>query len=265
MRDCEDYQVLISRLLDEDLNKEERDALAEHVKRCPDCAAVYVAFRSLSEHLREEPEPLPAGLHENIMANIRRSGLRSVSPERRSQKRWRALLATAACFVVIAAAGLSLPKLMGRKGSAADLVRAEEPAVAYGFKSAPAAAPAAAPEPEFDRAEAESAVQEAMEEPVGNTASPQLYAGAPRSKGAGELALDDETGAALAEKLTREQATLTETPDREISVVFSQEGEERRLTLLLCGDSAVYIEGDGDRCYRIDGDAEELLALLGLS
>lgn len=262
MRDCEDYQVLISRLLDEDLNKEERDALAEHVKRCPDCAAVYVAFRSLSEHLREEPEPLPAGLHENIMANIRRSGLRSVSPERRSQKRWRALLATAACFVVIAAAGLSLPKLIGRKGSADQLVNASEPAVAYGFKSAPAAAPAEEPVP---APELQAEAEEAVEAPAEYGSSSLLFADAAQRGGGGELELDEEAGAALAEKLTREQTTLTQTPDREIDVVFSLDGEARSLTLLLCGDSAVYIEGDGDRCYRVDCGAEELLTLLGLS
>ena len=59
MNDCEKYQELISRMLDDDLSREERDDLAEHVRRCPDCAAVYVAFRSLSESIGGELDEVP--------------------------------------------------------------------------------------------------------------------------------------------------------------------------------------------------------------
>ena len=44
MTKCKTYQELISRMIDEDLTEAERSELSKHVKRCPDCAAVYVAF-----------------------------------------------------------------------------------------------------------------------------------------------------------------------------------------------------------------------------
>ena len=261
MRDCEDYQLLISRMLDDDLSGEERGELAEHVKRCPDCAAVYVAFRSLSEQLDEEPEPVPAGLHENIMAAVRRSGLRSISPEKRRQKRWRALLATAACFVVIAAAGLSLPRLLAPKGSTGDSVRADEPAAAYGFAAARSnAAPAAEPEMAME-------YEESLEAPMvmADEAPVEKYAGVARRNAEGDLLLDGDLAAALEEKLTQEQAVPQESSLRELPVALTTDGTTRRLTLLLGEKEAFYVGGDGDRYYRIDSSPEELLALLGLS
>ena len=53
MKPCEDYQELISRLLDGDLSEEEQSSVERHIASCPDCRAMYDAFSSLSAALRE--------------------------------------------------------------------------------------------------------------------------------------------------------------------------------------------------------------------
>ena len=92
MTECEQYQELISRMLDDDLSKAERSALAAHVKTCPDCAAVYVAFRSLSEQLGADLEEVPAAVHENIMAEVRRDSIRARNSAHRSHRAWHTAL-----------------------------------------------------------------------------------------------------------------------------------------------------------------------------
>ncbi len=125
MTDCEKYQELISRMLDDDLSKEERDDLAEHVKRCPDCAAVYVAFRSLSESVGGGLEEVPHELHEKIMSDARRENLRFKNKTAASNRRWHYVLTAAACLVLVVAAGLSLPKLIAKSADKAEVTESK--------------------------------------------------------------------------------------------------------------------------------------------
>lgn len=105
MTSCETYQEMISRMLDGDLSAEERAGLSEHVKGCPDCAAAYVAFRSLSESIGEDLAEPPAGLHRRVMEEVRsQQGAGRVVKLRRRQ--WTNLLAVAACFALIVSAAL---------------------------------------------------------------------------------------------------------------------------------------------------------------
>ena len=118
MTQCEVFQDMISRMLDDELGQKERAALSEHVRRCPDCAAVYVAFRSLSESIGGELEEPPATLRENVMAEVRRDRVRAAN--RKPRRQWMSLLAAAACFALIVSAAYLSRDELWRKFGAAD-------------------------------------------------------------------------------------------------------------------------------------------------
>lgn len=266
MTNCDRYQEMISRMLDGDLSPKERAELAEHVKRCPDCAAVYVAFRSLSENLGQELEEVPGALHENIMADVRRESLRTKNSVHTRRRHWHTALTAAACLVVLVAAGLSLPKIAARKG----LADQAAPAEAELFE---------------ESVTADSAVQNAYglfetkkdaDSALLPNAMPEMPAEAPAEAAAEEepmedytdtefLTLDKAQSAALEEIITGEKVSLDGSrPMREIHLSYQHEGASREMTVLLQDDLAVYVRNDGDSYCRLDASPDELLRLLGL-
>jgi len=110
MSKCERYEALISAMLDGELTERERSELEEHLAICPDCAAMYAAFAEVSEALKAETdtlsEPLPAALHENIMAKVRMA--EKAQKTHGTIMRLRPILAAAACVVVLAGTLLAL-------------------------------------------------------------------------------------------------------------------------------------------------------------
>lgn len=274
MTSCKEYQELISRMLDDDLNKSERDALAAHVKTCPDCAAVYVAFRSLSEHLGEDLEEVPHALHENIMAEVRRDGIRARNSAHRSHRTWHTVLTVAACLVLVIAAGLSLPKLAPRMGKNAAAPAEAAPAAAaeqVAEAEMPMAAPAPLPE-EKESVQENAAAGNAMtsadaysDEVPAEEAAGTAEAREPVYDADGALILDEAQSAALLESLSGETRTVESQPEREIHVVLLKDGASRPLTILFVKEEALYVRVDGDSTCRIDLSQEELLLLLGLS
>ena len=70
MNGCEYYQELISRMLDEDINRDERAELARHLETCPECRMMYQAFSTLSDTISCDLEEPPENLTDNIMAEI---------------------------------------------------------------------------------------------------------------------------------------------------------------------------------------------------
>lgn len=272
MTECEQYQELISRMLDDDLSKAERSALAAHVKTCPDCAAVYVAFRSLSEQLGADLEEVPTAVHENIMAEVRRDSIRARNSAHRSHRAWHTALTIAACLVLVVAASLSLPKLAPRMGSSAPAPQAAPAAVeeyvrAEESMAAPAPMPEekAAPEGNLTLGGAlQNAAQGADEAPAEEAAEGE----APRSplySDEGELILDAEQSAALLDALSGEAVYLEQQPEQEIHVLLQKDESSRPLTILLGAEGAYYVRADGDSTCRIDLSPEELLSLLGLT
>ena len=117
MTECERYQELISRMADEELTKSERTALSAHMEHCSQCNAMYAVFSNLSEIIGQDAEPLPEGLHENIMADIRRSAIkqRNINERRRFAipRPFRNIVAAAACaaVVIFAAKGMLNEKM----------------------------------------------------------------------------------------------------------------------------------------------------------
>lgn len=118
MSGCEKYQELISRLIDDELDFEERSVLAEHLKSCRECTALYSLFSGLSDSLSEQEEP-PEQLHENIMAEIRRSEIKKKNRKVLS-KQSRSIMAAAACFVLLIGASFGLRPLI-RAGASAPM------------------------------------------------------------------------------------------------------------------------------------------------
>ena len=127
MRNCDYYEELISRSLDDELSVEERKALAVHLACCPSCSQMRQLMADISGLMEEDMEELPGGLHEDIMAAVRRSEMikknggsaRAAKTGRHGRninnikpvkipRYVRNLLATAACMALVIAAAVSL-------------------------------------------------------------------------------------------------------------------------------------------------------------
>ena len=133
MSECSKYRELICSLVDEELNTQTREALLSHIEGCGECRALYEAFSALSAAVSEDIEEVPEALHENIMAGVRRSALRSKN-KKRSMRQTRSLLAAAACFAVVIMSAFGISKTMeSRKGDVVNdmaAVKAETQAAA---------------------------------------------------------------------------------------------------------------------------------------
>ena len=125
MSSCEQIQFLISQLIDRELDKEEAALVAEHLKSCEDCAAMYRAFSGLSEDLEEPPE----SLRENVMAELRRGEM--AKKNRRLSRPVRSLLAAAACMALIIGLAYGTAPLL-RSPAAVDTAQAPAAAVPAG-------------------------------------------------------------------------------------------------------------------------------------
>lgn len=133
MSECSKYRELICSLVDEELNTQTREALLSHIEGCGECKALYEAFSALSAAVSEDIKEVPEALHENIMAGVRRSALRSKN-KKRSLRQTRSLLAAAACFAVVIMSAFGISKTMeSRKGDVVNdmaAVKAETQAAA---------------------------------------------------------------------------------------------------------------------------------------
>lgn len=171
MNSCDYYQELISRLVDGEVSHDEYEALMAHMKSCSRCNAMYAVFHDLSDLIADEAkEELPEGLHENIMAGVRRSAIEKKNRRMRSIG-LRTALTAAACAVLVLFASLGF----------APHERAENVSIRspQAIETVLPAAPAEAPEPAAQTAPAQPqpkiaaspAVTAAEETPAPETAS----------------------------------------------------------------------------------------------
>ena len=147
MNSCDYYQELISRLVDGEVSHDEYEALMAHMKSCSRCNAMYAVFHDLSDLLADEArEELPEGLHENIMAGVRRSAIEKKNRRMRSIG-LRTALTAAACAVLVLFASLGF----------APHERAENVSIRspQAIETILPAAPAKAPEPAAQTAPAQ--------------------------------------------------------------------------------------------------------------
>lgn len=152
MNECELYQELISRLVDGELSRDEYKAVKAHIESCDECSAMFAVFASLSDIIGSEDEPLPDGLHEEIMAGVRRQAMADRNRHRLS-KPLRNTLAAAACaaLVLFASRGLSPAEkaeqavLTKDQAAAMEVAAAPEAAAVAESPAVESSAPAAAP------------------------------------------------------------------------------------------------------------------------
>ncbi len=120
MSGCEFYQELISRMLDEDLSRDERAALAEHLGTCRECTAMYQAFSALSDTVASDLVDPPEDLTDNIMAQLRRAEIvRKNGKSSRLSRPMKNLIAAAACVALVVAAVGGVAVVNNRKTDAA--------------------------------------------------------------------------------------------------------------------------------------------------
>ena len=275
MNSCEFYQELISSMADGELSAEEQAVLVPHLEHCPDCAALYEAFQSISGLIAGDLAEPPETLSENVMAQLRRADIRA---KNRKKKHWKGPLATAACLALVIAAAWLMPNLF-RAGSAAPAEmtaaasdqaapQVEEYAVpAEGVAPASAKVTAdAAPEAEVQEsavsAEAYSVDEAAAGEPEDALSAP-FTAGSRETGVAGEcIALEGDSAASFAALLTGSEAQLPgEQEDAAYTVCCSVEQEEYRISLRIFGQQ-VYYSLDGSRFYLSSFAKAEFEALI---
>ena len=164
MKSCEYYEELISRSLDDALSVEERKELAVHLANCPSCGQMRQLMADISGMMEEDMEELPAGLHEDIMAGIRRSEMikanrpagspgKHFTPRKFSISRpVRNLLATAACMALVIAAAVSVNPagraenvIAARSMPEVTTTQAPQAAAAASVTAEPSATPAPVP------------------------------------------------------------------------------------------------------------------------
>ena len=107
MRTCEEYEVLISALIDGALSEEDRAELVAHMAECPACQAYFNDQLVIHDALSGLEDRAPEGFTARVMDQVRRESV----PERKPEKKvvafplWRRYAAMAACCAVVAAAG----------------------------------------------------------------------------------------------------------------------------------------------------------------
>ena len=199
MSQCENYQELISRMVDGDLSAREEADLARHIETCPDCAALFQAFSALSHRIGEDLEESPFDLRDNVMAEIHREEIRR---RNRIPTILRSVLSAAACVALIVGVYLGVSITQGK-----NLVTAA-------YDAAPAAAEedTAAAEEEV-RAMPEVAPAAAEEAPAEEAAdAPTLQANAVEAAPENDHPLLGMGSAAAAPEETTQEETEAEAP-----------------------------------------------------
>ncbi len=118
MSGCERFQEMISQMIDGELRPEDEALLAEHLKGCKECAAMYAAFSALSSALSEDLEEPPESLRENVMAQLRRQELIKKN-RRRLPRPVGSLLATAACIALLIGASYAAAPFLEKSADSA--------------------------------------------------------------------------------------------------------------------------------------------------
>lgn len=133
MNVCERYELMISAMLDGELDEREKAELSAHIAGCERCTALAAAFAAASGALAEGLEEPPEGLQGAIMEKVE-----IAAKVRRSQSRFmrlRPIIAAAACVAVVAvtllAANHGVRSAKDAAGGAAEIFAAAPEAPSY--------------------------------------------------------------------------------------------------------------------------------------
>lgn len=128
MRDCNQFQQMISAMLDEELSADEERALRAHIEACEDCRCIYNAFAGLSAAMKDTLADPPELLAKGIMYKINLQEGKTKRPFH-----WGRFTMLAACLalVIFGVSRLGYGRLGGSEPMSAD-VAASEPAYTGG-------------------------------------------------------------------------------------------------------------------------------------
>ena len=113
MKDCLEYEELISALVDGEVSDKDRVRLKAHLETCPACAELFAAYRSMSKTVAAPEVEPPETLRDNVM--------RQVKGERRESRKVifiRRFAGIAAALVVVAGLYIVGKGLFGGANSA---------------------------------------------------------------------------------------------------------------------------------------------------
>lgn len=117
--ECQEVRAQLSAWLDAELDEATEAALSAHVSRCAACQREWRQLTALETALGELSAPVPAGLAEKVLAQIR--------PPRRRQ--WWQSVALAACLVLGVALGGGMARTFfapaGSSGTASEVASLE--------------------------------------------------------------------------------------------------------------------------------------------
>ena len=195
MRTCEEYQELISAMLDGGLTAEETAEVEAHIASCGECRAMYEAFAAVSGM---EAAEVPDTLHQNVMTKV--TAAQKAFKTQNKIIRLRPILTTAACLVVVVGTLFAVRSgFMGGRKAASEALMA-----------APAAtvADAAAPEGVM-KAAAESPMEAAPTEP----AAPVMFAAASEEMAPATGAAETEEGYSYANDIAGDEPLPAPEPE----------------------------------------------------
>ena len=118
MKDCQQWQEMISCMIDGELDETELEELKAHIADCPECMALFEAFSSVSKELSTLEEP-PESVAPRVMDAIR---VKKKSP-------WVRILPLAACLAVAI--------FFGVRKTAPDIIHDSDSGYAASFSAAP--------------------------------------------------------------------------------------------------------------------------------
>ncbi|MBR4057509.1 MAG: zf-HC2 domain-containing protein [Oscillospiraceae bacterium] len=98
MRECKEYQDMISCAIDGELSANERRALSHHLERCPDCRSVYAQMQQLTTSLQQSAVEPPAALLEGVMRSI---GATAPEAKKSRKKNYIRYISAAACLALV--------------------------------------------------------------------------------------------------------------------------------------------------------------------
>lgn len=278
MSGCEMYQELISCLLDGELNEEESTALAEHLEHCPECETMFEAFTGLSKSISENMEEVPEGLHENIMAAVRREDIKNKNSKKKLSKPVKAILTTAACAALIVGVGVAAaPKFFSSGKAAPQLAMVAndgvEAAVPYDSAPAEAAAPPTQPQMPSEnlrdvpqQAPAQFSLRQSAGEentqPVKENAAEETDSNAVAATGSNVIELSGENWQRmetfLNERESEAEISLPETPDYIITL-----NDDNACLNVYFIDDCLYYQKEEGQVYCVACNAEEFANFLG--
>ncbi len=129
MRKCEDFEALISALLDEEITETERGELMDHLEQCEACKAYLSDQHAMRDALRGLSAAAPAGFADGVMAKVHETaqeGAKKSDAKVISFPRIRRWAGLAACCAVVALGVFALGGLPHTMNQTADCAAAPE-------------------------------------------------------------------------------------------------------------------------------------------